>query len=251
MKSCCWMLAATAALGLCAFAMPRSALASPTSSVHSPNVDFRTWEFGFKYGVQDWDDAQDGEQAAKLALEYGIAPRWKTELELGFSRVPGQVGRVDEVELENSFQLTERGQHWLDAGLFTELSHHRDDGKTTLEVGPLLQKVVGHNQFNFNVLFERRLDSPAPGESNHTEVSYQAQWRWRGNPRVQAGVQLFGKLGDLGSLHSDGLRAGPVLFGVLRRGDGWKWKYDAGVFAGLTDDAPDMTVRVRMQYQFK
>lgn len=244
-------LAALAVPLLATLMMPHVAHASPTSTVHSPNVDFRTWEIGFKYGVQDWDDPQQGGQAAKLAVEYGIAPRWKTELELGWSRLPGRAGRVDAVEFENTFQLTERGQHWLDAGLFTEIAHHRDAGETTLEIGPLLQKVTGHQQFNFNVLLERRLDAPDPGTVRHTGVAYQAQWRWRGNPRLQPGVQAFGKLGDLGSLHSRELRAGPVLFGVLRRGDTYKWKYDLGVFAGLTADTPDTTVRLRMQYEFE
>lgn len=233
-----------------ATAIPCTAYAGTASTVHTPIVDFREWELELKYGVQDWNDPEVGKQAAVFEVAYGVAPRWKTGLELGLSRVPGQAGRVDVVEFENVFQLTEQGRYWLDAGIFTELAHHRVDGETTFEIGPMLQKDIGQNQVNLNLLLERRLDSPGPGESIHTEVGYQAQWKWYAHPKLQPGLQVFGKLGDLGNLHSVELRAGPALFGVVRLGDARNLKYDFAIMAGLTHDTPDTTVRFRIEYEF-
>lgn len=230
--------------------LPCTAIAGPASSVHTPIVDYREWELELKGGVQDWDSPDDGEQAAKLAVGYGIAPRWKTELEMEISRVPGASARVEEFEWENVFQLTEHGEHWLDAGIFTELSHNRIDHETALEIGPLLQKEIGQSQLNLNLLFERRIDSPEDGESIHTEVTYQAQWKWYAYPKFQPGLQVFGTLGTLGNLHSDELSAGPALFGVARLGDGRNLKYDFAVLSGLTRNTPNTTVRFRLEYEF-
>lgn len=250
-----WVAAMAPAVGLAgliaaAVAMPGTAHAGPASSVHTPIVDFREWELEFKYGVQDWNDAELGEQAGVFALAYGVAPRWKTEVELEYSRVPGRAGRVEEFEWENYFQLTEHGEHWLDAGIFAELSHNRIENENELEIGPMLQRDIGQSQANLNLLFERRIDSPAPGESIRTEVKYQAQWKWYAHPKFQPGFQVFGELGTLGNLHSTELRAGPAAFGVLRLGNARNLKYDFAVLAGMTRGTPDTTVRFRLEYEF-
>lgn len=245
-----WSFTGLLALGG-ALAMPGLALAGPASTVHTPIVDFREWELEIKGGVQDWNDTEDGEQAYKVELAYGIAPRWKAGLEVEYSRVPGHAGRVEEYEFENIFQLTEQGEHWLDAGIFSELSHNRIDNETALEIGPMLQKDIGQSQANLNLLFERRLDSPdGPGDAIHTEVGYQAQWKWYAHPKLQPGFQVFGKLGTLGHIHSEELRAGPALFGVFRVGNARNLKYDLALLGGLTRSTPGTTFRFRIEYEF-
>jgi hypothetical protein len=255
MKLMAWVAAVAPALGVAgliaaAVAMPDTAHAGPASSVHTPIVDFRERELEFKYGVQDWNDPDLGEQASKIAVAYGIAPRWKSEIELEYSRVPGHAGRVEELEWENVFQLTEQGEHWLDAGIFTELSHNRLENENAFEIGPMLQKDIGQSQANLNLLFERRIDSPEPGDAIRTEVKYQAQWKWYAHPKFQPGFQVFGELGTLGNLRSTELRAGPALFGVVRLGNARNLKYDFAVLAGMTRDTPDTTVRFRLEYEF-
>lgn len=248
-----WKLATLSGLALAlaiAAAVPVTAHAGPASSVHTPIVDYREWELELAYGVQDWNDPELGEQAAKFEVAYGVAPRWKSELEVEVSRAPGQAARVEEIEFENIFQLTEQGEHWLDAGIFTELSHNRVDNEYAFEIGPMLQKDIGQSQANLNLLLERRIDSPEPGESIHTEVGYQARWKWYKNPGLQPGLEVFGKLGDLGDLHSEELRIGPALYGVFRLGNARKLKCDVALLAGLTRNTPDTTFRFRLEYEF-
>jgi hypothetical protein len=234
-----------------ALAIPTTAKAGAASTVHTPIIDYREWELEFKGGFQPLNDQQDGEHAYKVELAYGIAPRWKTELEVEYTRAPGQSARVEEYEFENIFQLTEHGEHWLDAGIFTELSHNRLDNENALEIGPMLQKEIGQNQLNLNLLLERRLDAAdGPDDPIRTEVAYQAQWKWFAHPKFQPGVQVFGKLGTLGRLHSEELLAGPAFFGVVRLGNAKNLKYNAALLAGVTHGAPDTTFRFQLEYEF-
>ncbi|MGH8747200.1 MAG: hypothetical protein ACREUK_12015, partial [Burkholderiales bacterium] len=128
---------ASSAIGLAgAFAVPITAVAGPASTIYSPIVDYREWELELKGGVQDWN-RPGGERAAKLALGYGVMPRWGVEVEAEYSQTPGNVAHVEEYEFENIFQLTEHGEHWLDAGIFVELAHNRLENKNTLVLGPM------------------------------------------------------------------------------------------------------------------
>ncbi|MGA9422403.1 MAG: hypothetical protein WBW61_08560, partial [Rhodanobacteraceae bacterium] len=99
------------------FGIARPADAGPAESVYTPIVDYREWELELKSGVQDWGDRERGENAYKIDVGYGVAPRWFTELVAEYTRTPGTAGRVEEYEWENIIQMTEHGEHWLDAGV--------------------------------------------------------------------------------------------------------------------------------------
>jgi hypothetical protein len=243
-----------AALALTFFAGLWSARAhaGPALTVYSPIVDYREWELELRGGSQDWAQLADGEQATKLAVGYGLAPRWFTEFSAEYTRTPGRAARVEELEWENIIQLTEHGRYWLDAGILTEYEYNRIEGEHEMKIGPMLQKEVGRSQFNLNVLLGRRIDTRAPGEAvRHTEVSYAAQWRWRGrNHYLQPGIQAFGGLGHADRLHSEAMRAGPALFGEAALGGGRKFVYNASLLAGVSASAPDLTVRFQLEYEF-
>src|SRR6516165_12160234 len=96
------------------------------------------------YG-HDPKPAHSGELSSVQEFEYGVNRFWRTELELEQNRDagPGQSLKFSQVTSENFFQLTERGEYWLDAGLFAEL------GKSTLRgnpneftLGPMLRKEI-------------------------------------------------------------------------------------------------------------
>lgn len=226
--------------------------AGPAQTVYTPIVSYHEWELELRGGSQDWAQADNGEQAAVMAVGYGVAPRWYTEFAAEYTRTPGSAARVEEMEWENIIQLTEHGRYWLDAGLFAEYAYNRLDGKHELKVGPMLQKDVGRSQFNLNVLFGRRIDARNPGEGvRHTEVGYAAQWRWHGRNRyVNPGFQAFGDLGHADRLHNGAMRAGPAVFGEAVLGGGRKLTYNAAVLAGVSANAPDLTVRFQLEYEF-
>lgn len=228
-----------------------SALAGPAEAVYSPIVHWREWEFELKGGTQDWGNPGLGERAGKLAVAYGLMPRWLVEFEAEYSKTPGSPARIEEFEWENVFQLTEQGRYWADVGLFAELSRNRLERTNTLEAGPMFQKEWGRAQANLNLLFGREVGpSRDPAAPRHTGFEYVAQWKYRVDPRFQPGVQVFGSLGRLGHVHSETLRAGPALIGAVSLGGGRALKYDAAVLAGLTRQTPNATVRFRVEYEF-
>jgi hypothetical protein len=238
-----------------AFAAPVVAVAGPASTIYSPIVDYREWELELKGGMFNWGRGDDGERAAQIAVAYGLAPRWKVEVEAEYSQTPGNVAHVEEYEFENIFQLTEHGEHWLDAGIFAELEHNRLENANTLVVGPMFQKEVYRSQFNLNVYFERRLsalrgDEGSEEDSVRSELKYQAQWKYDLSPTFQPGMQLFGTLGDPTHLHSDELSLGPAFLGVANLGNAKSLRYNAAILAGLTHGTPDTTIRFQLEYEF-
>lgn len=236
-------------------ALSSIATAGPAEVIYTPIVEYREWEIELKGGVQDWGDRDDGERAAKLAFGYGLAPRWGIEVEAEYSQAPGEVAHVEELEFENIIQLTEHGEHWMDAGLFVELDHNRLENRNTLAIGPMLQKEIGRSQFNLNLLWERRLSAaPAEGEDGEGDarngLAYVAQWKYDLHPAFQPGLQAFATLGDPAHPRSREFRAGPAFFGMARLGDGRNLKYNAALLAGMTCDTPNATFRFQLEYEF-
>lgn len=249
-----WWMAVPIGLGG-ASAIPAVAIAGPASSIYSPIVDYREWELELKGGMFNWGQGDDGERAAKLAFAYGLMPRWKVEFEAEYSQAPGNVAHVEEYEFENIFQLTEHGEHWLDAGIFAELEHNRLENTNTLVLGPMFQKEIYRSQINLNIHFEHRLsalrdDEDGGEDSARDEVKYQAQWKYNLRPGLQPGVQVFGSLGEPAHLHSDELSVGPAFFGIVNLGNAKSLRYNAAILAGMTRGAPDTTVRFQLEYEF-
>lgn len=233
-------------------ALSSIANAGPAEVIYTPIVEYREWEIELKGGVQDWGDRDKGERAFKPTLGYGIAPRWFAEIELEYSQAPGRASRLEEYEFENIFQLTEHGEHWLDAGIFAELDHNRLANVNTLVLGPMLQRETTHTQTNLNIFYQRSLSAlPKDADASRSAIAYQAQWKWNLHPRFQPGLQAFGSLGDPTHLHSDELKIGPAFFGSAKLGSGRNLKYNAALLAGMTRNTPDTTFRFQLEYEFR
>lgn len=250
-----WSLAGLLGVGAL-FATPIQAIAGPASTIYSPIIDYREWELELKGGMFNWGQGEDGERAVKLAVAYGVAPRWRVEFEAEYSQTPGSAARVEEYEFENVFQLTEHGEHWMDAGIFAEFEYNRLDNVSSLVVGPMLQKETEHTQTNLNIYWSRRLSAlpDAAGSDDGADrrdgLEYQVQWKYNLAPRFQPGVQAFGSLGDPAHLRSEALSVGPAFFGATRLGNARKLRYNAAILAGLTHGTPDTTIRFQLEYEF-
>jgi hypothetical protein len=250
-----WALAGVAVVAA-GVAAPGVAAAGPASTIYSPIVDYREWELELKGGIQDWNQP-DGERAGKLALGYGLMRRWGVEVEAEYSQSPGRAGHVEEYEFENIFQLTEHGEHWLDAGIFAEFEHNRLEHFNRLVLGPMFQRETLHTQTNVNIYWERRLtalptDTDAGGDAPESRngLQYQVQWKYNLGPRFQPGFQAFGSLGDPAHLRSEELKVGPAFFGAANLGNAKGLRYNAALLAGLTQGSPDLTLRFQLEYEF-
>jgi high-affinity iron transporter len=196
----------------------------------------------------DGDDARDGAQAHKVDLEWAPFARWRTELVGEFEREPGEDLEATEIAWENVFQLTEQGQYWADVGLLAEYAHSlEDDGEDAIELGLLGQKEIGRSDVRINLIFERELEDGAD-----VEMEYRWQYRYRLGSAFEPGLEMYGELGEwgeMGSFDDHEQQLGPAVFGKLRTAGG-AVRYEAGVLFGLTNETPDTTVRLLLEYEF-
>lgn len=224
------------------------ARADPAAKVHMPTVVQGEVEFELLGGYQWWRDNEDSRERQFIGeIGYGVTSWWKTEVGIGATRVPDQSYKLDEIEWENIFALTEPGRYWLDLGLFAELAYDHPVGRKAIALGPMFQKEIDVVQANLNVLFERELGAGAePGAA----INYEWQIKWRGNPRFEPGLQGFGTLGrtnDFG--HQTQGNIGPAFFGQIPTGGRSKLKYDAALLFGLNRNTPDTTIRFEIEYE--
>ncbi len=177
---------------------------------------------------------------------YGVSNRWMTELVIKYEdSAPGGDGRISDLEWENILVLTEPGRYWLDLGIFSELEYQRESDDVELVIGPMFQKQIGREQFNFNLLFERKLVDDAD-----TELLYRAQWKHRAARTLEYGLQAFGELGTLKDLGAEEEhKLGPALFGSFKANRHDKVSWDLAVLAGINESAPDVSMRFELEYE--
>jgi high-affinity iron transporter len=191
----------------------------------------------------------DGSGQYKLELEYSPTAFWRTELLGEWEQESHGNLESTEVAWENLFQLTEQGKYWLDVGALVEYAHSLErDGDDAIEMGLLVEKPFAHTVFTANLLGERKLASDA-----ETELEYAMRYRWRMTQAFEPGIELYGGLGDWGhngSLDDHEHQLGPSLAGKFRSGDRSALKYEAAVLFGLTEAAPDTTVRFLLEFEF-
>ncbi len=225
-----------------------TAQADPADKVYLPTVVQGEWELELRGGWQKWRNHDDDRERQFVGdVGYGFTPWWKSELAVGVTRLPDTSTRLDEIEWENIFALTEPGQYWVDLGLFAELARDRGEGRNALAIGPLLQKEFGRLQANINVLFERQLGAHAePG----AEINYAWQMKWRGNPRFEPGLQGFGTLGRTNDFaHESEHKVGPAFFSTANLSGSDKLKFDAALLFGLNRNTPHTTLRFTLEYE--
>jgi hypothetical protein len=238
----------TAAAAAALMLVSHIAAADPASKVHLPTVVQGELEFELFGGYQWWSGHDDDRERQLVGeLEYGVTSWWKTALEVSTTRIPGESYKLDEIEWENTFALTEPGRYWLDLGLFVELARDHAEGRNAVALGPMFQKELGPIQANLNVIFERQLGASAePG----AEINYEWQVKWRRDPRFEPGLQGFGTLGRTNNFgHETEANIGPAFFGQVPVGGRNKLKYETAVLFGLNRNTPDTTVRFQIEYE--
>jgi len=239
---------ATGALAAALFLQAPGAQADPADKVYLPTVVQGEWELELRGGWQKWRNHDDDrERQVIVDVGYGFTSWWKSELAVGATRLPGTSTRLDEIEWENIFALTEPGQYWADLGLFAELARDHAEGRNVVAIGPMFQKEFGPLQANVNVLFERQLGAHAePG----AEINYAWQMKWRGNPRFEPGVQGFGTLGRTNDfVRETEHKIGPAFFSQAVLGARNKIKFDAAILFGLNRNTPGTTIRFNLEYE--
>lgn len=224
--------------------------AGPANYVHTPNVEYGEREIELVLGAQRGGGAER-EDAALLLFGMGVTQRWFTEVGVEFARGADSGTKLEAVEWENIFQLTERGQYPVDLGLLVEIERPQDrDEGYELKVGPLFQTEFGRVQLNGNLIFERHFDAK---EKSETELAYEWQAKYRWKPALEFGAMGFGELGkwDNWAPHREQSHLmGPAVFGKIHTGERQAVKYNAAYLVGVTDGAADHAVRLQLEYEF-
>ncbi|HEX7928098.1 MAG TPA: hypothetical protein VF678_10930 [bacterium] len=227
-------------------------LAHAGFTVHMPNVVKGEKEIEISLaGTRDSDKALDNNGVYNIALGYGVTNFWKTELEFEAEKPNGEKTDLSEVAWENTFQLTEPGQYWLNVGFFAEYAWPQHSGAhPDIKAGPILQMEIGRSIHTVNLFVEREVGTHA----EHTvEMSYAWQSRFRMLEHLDAGFEIFGEPGEFGkpdALDDQQLIAGPVLYGAFKPSNHTKLVYEVGYLFGGTKASPDGTWKVNVEFEF-
>jgi hypothetical protein len=235
---------------------PLLSIAGPADYVYTPAVTYGEKEIDFKTGtasskVSGKTDTAE-ESATSLGFGYGATQWWFTEMYIKYKRENGEGTKLDALEWENKFQLTEQGQYPVDVGFLLEIERPMDHTEGwEVKWGPLFQKDFGKIQVNANLLFQRNYDAAT---ANNLLFMYQWQVKYRWKPTFEYGVQAFSEMGTVDNwLPQDeqSHKIGPAVFGKLPLGHGEAIKYNAAwLFGNGNATTPDNTFRLQVEYEF-
>jgi hypothetical protein len=225
------------------------ASAEPSDYIYLPQVEVGEREVDFKFGSAQRSGI-DSTQAASIGFGYGASETWFTEIYLKYAR-DATATRYDAIEWENKFQLTETGKFPIDLGMVVEFEVPRDraDGYE-LKLGMLGQTDFGKLQMNGNLLLQRQYRNSA---SAQTQLGYQWQAKYRWRAEFEYGFQGFGEFSQWnqwGVYEKQTHRMGPAVFGKLALGGRQSIKYNAAWLVGVSQAAPDHTLRLQTEYEF-
>lgn len=241
---------------LCLSALtPLAVFAGPADYVYMPTVEYGEKEIDFKFGSARQPNG-DSNQVASLGLGYGATEFWFTELYLKTEH-EGEQPRLNILEWENKFQLTETGKYPLEIGLITELEIpvNQKGEPNEFKFGPLFQTEIGKLQLNGNLLFERKFGGDSDPDDGPRKMIFQYQWqaKYRWKKEFEFGLQGLGEMGEWdhwSPRHEQEHKWGPAIFGKIPLGGRQAFKYNAAWLMGKTEATPDHTFRMQVEYEF-
>ena len=226
-------------------------LSGPADYIYSPRVEEGEREIDTKFGTQKPRSGEDSRQSgASIGLGYGVTSWWFTEI-YGKNTWDGNNSQFDAVEWENKFQLTETGKYFVDVGFLIELERpqNRNEGYEA-KYGFLLQKDWNKWQANLNLLMQGHYTGT---ENQGTYFGYQGQVKYRLQPELQLGAQLFSWLGQLNNWNTNQQQqtsVGPAIFGKTKLGRKEALVYNVAYLWGTTTASPKNTIRMQVEYEF-
>lgn len=202
----------------------------------------------------DSNDQLDGSGALKVAVETTMTDFWLIEPYLEFEKEGDEDLRLEEVEIENRFQLTPQGKYWLDVGFLVEGEFHvNGEDKKELRYGPLLQKQFGRTLVTTNLIFQNQFGADAEDHDEDTFFTYMTNIRYLLSPLIEPGISAYGGVGALGDLEETSEQVhqlGPSIQGKFALAPGMGLKYRTEAVFGLTHGSPDATWVAHLEYEF-
>jgi hypothetical protein len=238
-----WKLPATlwAALSMLA----TSAL-SQTFDVKELSVKEGTLELGLDNtvhaGVARRDDNRSGHDQS---LDYGVAKWWRLSAVMKLENPLNDELRLARASVENLWVLRELPQAGgFGLGWFTSLEVSTDQATANAsQFGPIIMLRQGKLSLAANPFLEQTFGR------NRTEgiaLNYGWNAKYRFNQNLAIGIEGFGLIENLGNspaLADQEHRFGPAIFASIQLREDLTITPDLGVFFGLTEATPKLTLK--------
>ena len=200
------------------------------------------------YGFDSVDSRTDLNAASgyNTSAAHAFTSWWKTEVYFAqFNREPEGSTHTSGYEFENTFQLTGRGEYWVDVGFLASYAYNKQAGLgNSLEFGPLLEKLTGHVDQRLNLVWKRPIGSGDSG-SNEFRSAYSVKYNVHaGQATYSPGLEAYYRP------HDNANQIGPVFYGELRTDSGSELEYSLGIVFGANQTAPDKTFLARLEFEF-
>ena len=243
-------------LTLAAFTALAARPALADLQVRMPTVEYRELEFEHN-GLVTFDTKGSPlhhAQSYTSSIGYGVLPWWQFELEGEMASGGGQHLTWNAVTLENTFQLTEPGEYFVNLGLFAEYSQSTQRGAPSgVTFGPIVQKelndVFGLDTLHtLNLFLSRDVGHDA---TRATGFFYAWQSLIQTHPLISPGVEFYGNIADLahaGPAARQQHYVGPVLAGAASFAPYGQLQYEVGYLFGLTPAAGRGAARWKLEY---
>ena len=134
----------------------------------------------------------------------------------------------------------------MDTGLYLELEKgaHKGDSNN-FETKLLLEKDIGKFTSTANLKLQHEF---GPNAESGWGSGVALATRYRYDKMFEPGIEYygdFGKFSDNLSFSEQGHQIGPVVQGKIG-----PVRYDTGVLAGISTEAPDVTAKLNLEYEF-
>ncbi len=242
-----------------AFALPALLLAAAlsytpaalaTKKVYDPYVGEGEWELEH-YGTYQIDDraSQDGAIKTKTAIGHGVTDYLHLELEAVHKRSgTGHSNlKLDAIEPVAKWQLTEQGEYFVDVGLYTALELHTDNAKDDKwEAKALLGKRIGYWSHYTNLTFDQKYEGT--DRNVEFELAHSTTYRLNSNWLLAGEAFLdFKDMDDQNRWDDQDHRIGAELTYEIPNVHA---KAKLGYLAGISDGAPDNTLKWFIEYEW-
>ena len=233
------------ALLLAVLSVPASASKSVTSATVSKGETALEWKGEY---IVDEDDDREGAWKEKIVIGHGFTSFWQSEIEANIQHGGASDDETEfsNLDWKNKFQLTGQKEYGIDTGIRITYSFSGTGDADEIEAKLLAGKDIFRTSHRANVIFSREV-----GEDSGDAVDWGLSWssRYKYRDSFQPGFEVhsaFGEIGHEGAFDEQDHRLGPVFYGKLGKG----FSYDAGYLFGLSDDAPDGTVKAIVKYKW-
>ena len=214
--------------------------------VYHPYVQPNEREFEWrgniqKYSANDSEKARQKDNAQKHRFAYGqsINERWFAEFYLVGEKNRRQDFKLESVEIEALWQITEQGEYDQDWGMLFEIEHERDNDVSEVSSALIIEqqwhKWVG--TANLYLIYEwgNKID-------NELETAMALQGRYRYSKSLEPAIEFYS------SDASEGI--GPVFLGSVKLSGRKKIYWEAGVILGLDNETADQTYKFSIEFEF-